>query len=390
MGRLRIAAVRQKGRYDHDDVSLDDLRELAAFRAENGCAISLYLDLDPSLVADRRRTATRVHSLLDAGAKSHGATRPDLPHEVRSGLKADFERLGQFFDGEFDRDGAHGLAVFAAGLDNVWSVLPLPGRAGHGAVADDFLLAPLVPLFGRGDGALVVVVGREQGRVLALRDGRLEEIADRTRRRRAGTTRAAGRRRGSSGTSRISRTSTTGRSPTSWRRGSAGSAAAVRRRLRGGDPPRVRGGAPRRGRRRRDRLDDGRSPRVGRELYEAVVPLFEQWRARRERGVERWREETGKGARGASGWAETLEAAPTAGWSCWSTRRACRGTRSAAPPAGGRRSTRHLPAGRDDDGGPRRRARLAVRLTLAHGGDVLATSTAGSRSVEGIGAVLRF
>ncbi len=31
-------------------VSLEGLRELAAFRAENGCAISLYLDLDPSIV----------------------------------------------------------------------------------------------------------------------------------------------------------------------------------------------------------------------------------------------------------------------------------------------------------------------------------------------------
>src|SRR5918992_3221844 len=93
-------------------VSLDDLRELAAFRAENGCAISLYLDLDPSIVPTAGDTATRVRSLLDAGSKSHGAKRADLAHEVRLGLKADFERLGRYFDGEFDRDGAQGLAIF--------------------------------------------------------------------------------------------------------------------------------------------------------------------------------------------------------------------------------------------------------------------------------------
>ena len=108
-------------------VNLDGLRELAAFRAEKGCAISLYVDLDPSVSPTSGAIATRVHSLLDLAAKSHGATRPDLAHEVKSGLKEDFERLDQYFDGAFDRDGARGLAVFAAGPDNVWSVLSLPG-----------------------------------------------------------------------------------------------------------------------------------------------------------------------------------------------------------------------------------------------------------------------
>ena len=125
----------------------------------------------------------RVHAMLDSAAKSHGATRPDLAHEVKSGLKADFERLAQYFDEEFDRDGAHGLAVFAAGLDNIWSVLALPWKVADAArVADDFLLSPLVPLIGRGNGAIVAVVGRERGRVLALRGGRFQQIADRTRR----------------------------------------------------------------------------------------------------------------------------------------------------------------------------------------------------------------
>ena len=162
-------------------VSLESLRDLAAFRAQNGCAISLYLDLDPSVSPTAGDTATRVQLAARPGAKSHGATRGDLAHEVRQGLKADFERLERFFDEELDRDGAHGLAVFVAGLDNVWSVLPLAAPVPDAVrVADDFLLAPLVPLLGRGNGALVAVVNREQGRVLALRDGTLDEIADRT------------------------------------------------------------------------------------------------------------------------------------------------------------------------------------------------------------------
>ena len=48
-------------------VSLDGLRELAGFRAQNGCAISLYLDLDPTFAPTAREAATRVSSLLDSG-----------------------------------------------------------------------------------------------------------------------------------------------------------------------------------------------------------------------------------------------------------------------------------------------------------------------------------
>ena len=180
--RLRIG-WRQAERADMTTttVSLDGLRELAGFRAQNGCAISLYVDLDPAVSPTTRETKARVHAMLDAAAKSHGATRAGLAHDVKAALKADFERLVQYFEEEFDRDGAHGLAVFIAGPDNVWSVLALPWKVADAArVADDFLLSPLVPLIGRGNGAIVAVVGREQGRVLALRGGRFEQLADLT------------------------------------------------------------------------------------------------------------------------------------------------------------------------------------------------------------------
>ncbi|MBA3348651.1 MAG: hypothetical protein H0T13_08840, partial [Actinobacteria bacterium] len=153
-------------------VSFEGLRELAGFRAEKGCAISLYLDLDPSVAPTAADVSTHVRSLLDAGAKSHGATRGDLSHDVRQGLRHDFERLERYFAEEFDRDGAQGLAIFVAGLDDVWTVVPLSAPVPDAVrVGDDFLLAPLVPLVGRGAGAIVGVVNREQGRLYALRGG---------------------------------------------------------------------------------------------------------------------------------------------------------------------------------------------------------------------------
>ncbi len=376
-------------------VNLDGLRELAAFRAEHGCAITLYLDLDPRRVPTAGDTATRVHSLLDLAAKSHGATRPSLAHEARTGLKADFERLEQFFDGEFDRDGAHGLAVFAAGLDDVWSVLALPASVPDTArVAEDFLLAPLVPLLGRGTGLLVAVVGREQGRVLALRQGRLQPIADRTeevpgRHDQGGWSQARFQRHIENLAQEHYRTV----------------AEELVARFRTLDRPRIvvvcgeetrpefAGMLP------ADVADavigwtTAEAHASDTDLHEVVAPLLEQWRALCEsEAIERWREETGKGARGASGWADTLEAASDArvelllytdgvqkeAFRCPACGRAALGT-SICPLDGTAMEAR-------EDG-----LDLAVRLTLAHGGDLLAVEHRQDLDpVDGIGAVLRF
>ncbi|HVD65296.1 MAG TPA: Vms1/Ankzf1 family peptidyl-tRNA hydrolase [Gaiellaceae bacterium] len=162
-------------------ITWDELRDLAGFEAEKGCAISLYLDLDPHVSPTPADAATRLHSLLDEGSKGDGANRRDLTHDQRVGLRADFERIREFYEREFTRNGAHGLAIFSSGLDNIWRPLPLteavPDRV---KVGQTLYLAPLVPLVGRGEGALILVVGRELGHFYRLRGGRLEDLADHT------------------------------------------------------------------------------------------------------------------------------------------------------------------------------------------------------------------
>lgn len=376
-------------------VSLDTLRELAGFQAQNGCAISLYLDLDPSITPTAADTATRVNSLLDAASKSHGATRGDLAHEVREGLKADFERVETYFDDEFDRDGSRGLALFAAGLDNVWSVLPLPWSVPDQArVANDFLLAPLVPLLGRGHGALVAVVNREQGRVLALRDGRLEEVADRTE--------EAPSKHDQGGLSQARYQRHIENVAHEHYRSVADELELQFRRL---ERPRIV-----------IICTDDVQPELSAAfstdvaeavigwanveqhagaaaLQEAVAPLLEEWRSRRQGELlDRWREATGRNTRGAAGWADTLEAASdgrveTLLYKEGAQRDAFR------CPACGRASAQAVTCPLDgtmmearDDG-----LDLAVRLTLAHGGEVCAIEFARDLDpVEGIGAILRF
>ena len=141
------------------------------------------------------------------------------------------------------------------------------------------------------------------------------------------------------------------------------------------------------------RLDERRGARLRGELHEVVKPFVEEWRAAREAEVvERWREEVGKGSRGTAGWGDTLEAASdgrveTLLHQAGVQRDAYR------CPACGRAAVSATTCPLDgttmeprDDG-----LDIAVRLTLAHGGDVLAVEHRQDLDpVDGIGAILRY
>ncbi|TML15117.1 MAG: hypothetical protein E6G31_04130, partial [Actinobacteria bacterium] len=102
-----------------ETVSWDGLRELAEFRAEKGCAISFYLDLDPRTAPTAGDAATRTNALLTDGERHAETNNRGLTHDQRVALKQDFARIREYFANEFQRNGAHGVAVFSAGMDNV-------------------------------------------------------------------------------------------------------------------------------------------------------------------------------------------------------------------------------------------------------------------------------
>ena len=156
-------------------ITLDQLRDLAAFRTDEGCAITLYLDLDPRTAPTPGDAQTRFNALLNEAEKSDAANDPSLTHDQRQGLQADFARMREWFANDFSREGLKGLALFAAGTEGFWRALPLPEPVSSSVTLDRvFHLAPLARLVGQGDGVLVAVVNRERGDVYRLRGGRLE------------------------------------------------------------------------------------------------------------------------------------------------------------------------------------------------------------------------
>jgi peptide chain release factor subunit 1 len=368
------------------------LRELAGFRAEKGCAISLCLNLDPSDVPTAGDAQTRMNAMLHAAERTD---RSDLTHEQRAALKADFERIATWFDDDFERDRSQGLAVFAAGLDNFWRTLQLPVAVRDSAkVGRDFYLSPLVPLVARGDGTIVAVVGREQGQLYRLGAGRLEEIAEhydeqpgqhdqggwsQSRYRRHIEKLVEDHLKGVA--QELDRSKRRLQSPKvvlvcseeMKSEFTAALSADVRASLVGWTPAQAQAGPA--------------------EILQAVTPVLEEAESKDEAEVvDRWREEAGRNARAASGWEQTLEASSDArvelllfqegadrpAFRCPACGRAA-ASEGNCPLDG----TRLEPTDSGLD--------LAVHQTLAHGGAVWAIRHHQDLApAEGVGALLRF
>ncbi len=376
-------------------ITWDDLRTLAGLAAEQGRVISVYLNLDPSVAPTAGDAQTRLNSLLDEAGKSDGANAADLTHDQREALRADLERIGRYFEQEFTREGARGLAVFCSSLDDIWHPLPLAEAVPDEiTVGRSVYVAPLVPLVGRGDGAVVVVVGREQGRFYSLTAGRLEELTD--------LFDEQPRRHGQGGWSQARYQRHVDELAAEHLRSVADELDKLVRRRRANQVIVIASedmwaefsdhlSQP--ARNALAGVTHAEAHASSADLLELAVPVLERSRAEKEGElVERWREEAGRNGRAASGWKETLEAASDGrvdlllfregaareAWRC---------------PACGRLSADEGSCPLDGtamekDGNG---LDLAVHQTLAHGGTAWAIRHANDLDpVAGIGALLRF
>lgn len=366
------------------------LRDLAGFRAAKGRAISLYVALDPSAAINPGDVQTRANSLLSAARSEVDAD--GLSHDQREALKADLERIDEFFQG-LDRDGVRGMAVFASQLDSVWRTLRLPQAVNDAVkVNKEFHLSPLVPLLRGLDGTLVVQVGREQGRFFRLDRGQLHEVADHTedtpdQHDQGGWSQARYQRHIDKLVHEHLKTV----------------ADELDKRRRGGAPRIVLVGPEEMKSDFIEKLSKETQQAVvgwthaeahanAAELLETAMPLLEEARAEEETELaEAWKEAAGKGGRAASGWAETLEAASDAAVETLLVQDGAEQPAFECPKCG----RAQLEGGDCPLDGtlmePDEGLDLAVRLTLAMGGSVVPLSHSQDLApVGGIGALLRF
>ena len=288
------------------------VRELAGFRAEKGCAVSVYVNLDPSEAPTPPDVESKVNSILAQAERELDGRKGQMGRAEREGLKADLQRIRAWFDDGFDRQGARGVAVFAAGLDNFWSTMTTSDAVRDEVrIAGELYLAPLARLVGRSDGTLVAFVSRERGDVYRLRGGGLQLISDES-------TEVPGQHdQGGWSQSRYER-HIDEIVERHWRNVAETLDRSVRR-LHGARVVLV--GAEE----MRSEFESILSNEVKGSiagwtnaeahadapvLLEAARPVLEEWwRGREETILDRWREEAAKQGRAAAGWEQTLEAA---------------------------------------------------------------------------------
>ena len=293
-------------------ITWEQLRELAAFRARHGCAVSLYVGLDPGTVPTAGDLASHTRSVLARAERQLDGQRESLSHDEKQALGRDLERIESWFGSEFSREGVRGVALFSAELDDLFLPLTLPWPVDDEArIAKQLYLAPLVRLAGAGDGAIVAYVGRERGDVYRLRAGELVPLADES-------ADVPGRHdQGGWSQGRYERHIET--IVDRHLRDVADALDRSVRRLR--DVRVVLAGTEETRSGFEDLLaPETRSALVGWVAAEAHVaapglldaarPLLEEWRAGREEALlGRWREEAARNGRAATGWEETLQAA---------------------------------------------------------------------------------
>jgi peptide chain release factor subunit 1 len=370
-------------------VSGDLLRELAAFRASNGCALSIYLDLDPSVVPTAPDVDTKFRSMLaeaDRAAEVAASSRDD-----KLAVSRDVARIRRWWEDEFDRRGARGLALFISGADGLFLALPLPQPVVDVArVRGDLHVSPLVDQL-RHDGALVAVVSREQGRVYRLQGARLEEILDETeeqpgRHDQGGWSQARYQRHIEHLVQQHLKTV----------------GGAIDRRVRGGlemvivIPEEMRGAfAARLSAEAREAVIGWASAEAHAgpsELLRVVLPVLAEADAQRHKAVlERFQEELGRGGRAAGGWQETLDASADGRVDVLLVTEGLERTLWQCPECGraflevGTCPVDGLALAERSDG-----TDLAVHQTLLGSGSILGFEAGALTETDGIGALLRF
>jgi peptide chain release factor subunit 1 len=153
----------------------DQLRALAELRLDRPLVLSLYLNLDPSQFATPPARKSGIRSLIDE-AERRVRERNGLSHEDRAALQGSLERAKGFLENDLPTDGAHALAVFASGENDLFQVLKLPRSVPNRvAIGRSPLVGPLARI-ARRERWCVTLVNRRDARILRGGSDGLREV----------------------------------------------------------------------------------------------------------------------------------------------------------------------------------------------------------------------
>ena len=158
-----------------DELTTEGLRRLAELRP-GGRVLSVYLNLDPTSFATPAARNSAIGSLIDEAGRRVKALE-GLSHDDRKALEEDVNRVRDYLRGpSFSADGAHGLAVFAAGGTGLFETLKLSRPVDAGVLIDDSpWIEPLAGMLSV-DRWVVLLANRRSARLFDGTRDRFEEV----------------------------------------------------------------------------------------------------------------------------------------------------------------------------------------------------------------------
>jgi peptide subunit release factor 1 (eRF1) len=138
--------------------------------------LSVFVNLDPADLPTPDARASAIRSALDDARRSIGSVETD--HEGRRLLESDVERVSRHLTEGFSADGAHAIAIFAAGAAELFDVIKLPRPLETQVVVDDRPFVVPLSQMAREAAIWVVLVDRRSSRLFSGSGEVLREVGE--------------------------------------------------------------------------------------------------------------------------------------------------------------------------------------------------------------------
>src|SRR3954453_20493414 len=151
------------------------LRALAAVHPEEGCVLSVFLNLDPTQFATAAARSSAITSVMTEAA--HKVEEKDgLTHDERMALRDDVERVREvLMDSDIAQNGTRAVAVYACGLEDLLEVVRLRRPVDNRGVMDRTPCVEPLVMQGTDERWMVLLTNRRSCRVFFGPGDALEE-----------------------------------------------------------------------------------------------------------------------------------------------------------------------------------------------------------------------
>ncbi len=159
-----------------EKISEQDLKELTKFSPDDGLVVSLYLDVDGAKYPRILECEKILHALIDQAKQDWVEGDQLADKDQRKGVARDLGLIRDFINGQWQRNGTKGLAIFSCLDEGFWQIYELPVSVPSALIVGREPYAKtLTAVLNKYARLCVVSVDRKKSRLFTVYLGTIEE-----------------------------------------------------------------------------------------------------------------------------------------------------------------------------------------------------------------------